>query len=71
MKVPSVTTLTPDQTPVKEDPPLSNQTLSAIKFNGRPPPVSELPQLPWNRTGSVGDEGEEVIPSINVGSDSD
>ena len=75
MKVLPVTTLPPDQTPVKEDPPLSNQTPSTIKFNERPPPVSEPLQPPsWNPIGFVGDEDEEEeeeIPSINMDSDSD
>ena len=46
MKVPPITILSPDQTPVGEDPPLSNLTPSAAKFNERPPPLSEPPQPP-------------------------
>ena len=74
--IPSVTTLPPDQAPVKEDPPLSNPTPSTIKLSERPPPVSEPPQPPpsWNPIRFFGDEDEEdeeEIPSINMDSDSD
>lgn len=46
--------------PVKEGHLPSNPTPSTIKFNERPPPVSEPPQPPWNPIGFVdGEDGEK------------
>ena len=74
-KVPSVAVQSQDQTPAKDNTPLSNQTPFTVKFSERPPLVSEPPQPPpWNSVGFVGDEEEEEeeeIPSINMDSDSD
>jgi len=74
MKIPPITAQSRDQTPVKDDPPLPNQSPSTIKFSERPPPASEpLQPPPWNPFGFIGEEGEEEeeIPSINMDSDSD
>ena len=70
----SVTTLPPDQTPVKEGLPLSNPIPSTSKLNEGPPPVPEPQPSSWNYIGFVGEEDEEEeeeIPSIDMDSDSD
>ena len=75
VKVPPAATLSQDQEPAKDDPPLSSPVPSTTRSDERPPPASEpLQPNSWNPISFVGDEDEEEdeeIPSINMDSDSD